>query len=210
MSEPFLALSSPGLINNLVQQLLLDQSASADSIASPALKYKDLAQQVDAFVDQASFNSELSALSDSTADLKVAGANPFPGQISEATPQPLSEQAGFMETMTVKFTKTAYLTFEALSAAIPAGDKGTDQGSDISAELGIPDQVPPPGLDTPEELDAAIKDWEEMLNSIGDDAQLANIDLQNVLQKQQQTMQLMSNASKMIHDVDMAAIRKLG
>lgn len=38
------------------------------------------------------------------------------------------------------------------------------------------------------------------LNSVGDDAQLANVDLQNALQKQQQTLQTMSNILKMMHD----------
>jgi hypothetical protein len=51
---------------------------------------------------------------------------------------------------------------------------------------------------------------EEKLSTVGDDAQLANIDLQNVLQRQQQTLQTMSNVSKMMHDTAMAVIRKIG
>jgi len=51
---------------------------------------------------------------------------------------------------------------------------------------------------------------EESLSTSGDDAQLANIDLQNQLQKQQQTIQTMSNVSKMLHDTAMATIRKIG
>lgn len=51
---------------------------------------------------------------------------------------------------------------------------------------------------------------EKTLNTIGDDAQLANIDLQNMLQKQQQILQTMSNISKMLHDTAMAVIRKIG
>lgn len=50
----------------------------------------------------------------------------------------------------------------------------------------------------------------EKMNSVGDDAQLANVELQNVLQKQQQTLQMMSNISKMMHDTAMAVIRKIG
>jgi hypothetical protein len=50
----------------------------------------------------------------------------------------------------------------------------------------------------------------DKLNSVGDDAQLANVDLQNILQKQQQTLQMMSNISKMMHDTAMATIRKIG
>jgi hypothetical protein len=59
-------------------------------------------------------------------------------------------------------------------------------------------------------LDAYIKKMEEKLNSVGDDAQLANVDLQNMLQKQQQTLQMVSNISKMLHDTAMAVIRKIG
>lgn len=55
-----------------------------------------------------------------------------------------------------------------------------------------------------------LKQFEEKLNSIGDDAQLANVDMQNWLQKQQQTLQMMSNISKMIFDNAMAVIRKIG
>ena len=55
-----------------------------------------------------------------------------------------------------------------------------------------------------------IKNLEEELSSVGDDAQLANIDLQNSLQKQQQALQSMSNVSKMLHDTAMAIIRKIG
>ena len=51
---------------------------------------------------------------------------------------------------------------------------------------------------------------EENLSSVGDDAQLANIDLQNAMQKQQQTLQTMSNVSKLIHCTGMAIIRKIG
>ena len=45
---------------------------------------------------------------------------------------------------------------------------------------------------------AEIDNLEKRLSSIGDDAQLANIDLQNKLQQQQQTLQTMSNVSKML------------
>ena len=50
---------------------------------------------------------------------------------------------------------------------------------------------------------------EEQLNTIGDDAQLANIDLQNNLQKQQQTISMLSTISKMLHDTAMAVVRKM-
>ena len=55
-----------------------------------------------------------------------------------------------------------------------------------------------------------INSEEEILSTVGDDAQLANIDLQSTLQKQQQTIQMMSNISKTLHDTALAVIRKMG
>ena len=49
-------------------------------------------------------------------------------------------------------------------------------------------------------LDKGIIVLKQKLSSTGDDAQLANIDLQNALQKQQQTLQTISNVSKMQYD----------
>ena len=60
------------------------------------------------------------------------------------------------------------------------------------------------------DLEAQIDKWDDQLSSIGDDAQLANIDLQNALQKQQQMLQTISNVSKAVHDTAMAIIRKIG
>ena len=65
-------------------------------------------------------------------------------------------------------------------------------------------------LRTREELEEYISCLEEHLSSVGDDSQLANIELQNILQKQQQTLQMMSNIAKMLHDTNMAIIRKIG
>ncbi len=73
---------------------------------------------------------------------------------------------------------------------------------DVTADKAIP-------MSKKEELETYIKNLEEKLNSVGDDAQLANVDLQNMLQKQQQTLQMMSNISKMLHDTAMAIIRKI-
>jgi hypothetical protein len=64
-------------------------------------------------------------------------------------------------------------------------------------------------IDTVAEMEDYLKYLEDKMSSVGDDAQLANIDLQNCLQKQQQTLQMMSNISKVLHDVTMAIIRNL-
>ncbi len=84
----------------------------------------------------------------------------------------------------------------------PAGTQGADlrrYNRDQNTVLQVADEF---------EREAAR--WEEKLSSVGDDAQLANVDLQNMLQKQQQTLQQMSNISKMLHDTAMAIIRKIG
>ena len=59
-------------------------------------------------------------------------------------------------------------------------------------------------------LQAYIEDLEGRLATAGNDAQLANVDMQNMLQKQQQTMQMMSQISKMMHDTAMAVLRNIG
>lgn len=59
------------------------------------------------------------------------------------------------------------------------------------------------------QAEVMIEKWEQQLSSVGDDAQLANLDLQNALQKQQQTLQMMSNISKMLHDTAKAVVCKL-
>ena len=55
-----------------------------------------------------------------------------------------------------------------------------------------------------------IQALRDQLQTLGDDSQLANADLQNILQKQQATLQLMSNVSKVLHDTAMTIIRKIG
>ncbi len=80
----------------------------------------------------------------------------------------------------------------------------------LERELGLPARVPADNVDSLDGFADEIAKWEEKLNTIGDDAQLANVDLQNILQKQQQTLQMMSNISKMLHDTAQSVIRKIG
>ncbi len=65
-------------------------------------------------------------------------------------------------------------------------------------------------ISTRTEITGYIHTLEQQLNSIGDVAQLANIDLQNALQKQQQLLQVLSNVSKILNDTALAIIRKIG
>ena len=91
----------------------------------------------------------------------------------------------------------ATLCFEAFPAFDESGNPA------VRTIEGVP-------LSTRGSLRSYIEDLERQLATVGDDAQLANVDLQNVLQKQQQTMQMMSNISKLLHDTAMAIIRKIG
>lgn len=59
-------------------------------------------------------------------------------------------------------------------------------------------------------LEAVLREIEEALEAAGDDAQLANVDLQTMVQKQQQTVQMLSQIAKVLHDTAMAIIRKMG
>ena len=59
-------------------------------------------------------------------------------------------------------------------------------------------------------LQTGLSVLEEELATIGDDAQLANIDLQNTLQKQQQVLQMMSNIMKSLHDTAKSTIQRIG
>ena len=63
---------------------------------------------------------------------------------------------------------------------------------------------------TQKEIRDMISRLEEEQNSLGDDAQLANIDLQNALQKQQQLIQMISNISKTLSETALAVIQKIG
>lgn len=70
---------------------------------------------------------------------------------------------------------------------------------------------PSPAVSTDmQAIRAASSKLGAQLETVGDDAQLANVDLQNVLQKQQQTLQMMSTIEKLLHDTAMAVIRKIG
>jgi hypothetical protein len=63
---------------------------------------------------------------------------------------------------------------------------------------------------TEQERQNYLRYLEDKLNTVGDDAQLANTDMQNVMQKQQQLVNMISNAAKLLNDSAMDTIRKIG
>ena len=114
-----------------------------------------------------------------------------------------------------ELTKTQITQYEKISTMIKDAKPISEINTmwEIFVE-GLVESNPPASsgskIETMKEFDEYIEKLEEQLASAGDDAQLANIDLQNVLQKQQQTLQTMSNVSKILHDTALAVIRKIG
>jgi hypothetical protein len=78
----------------------------------------------------------------------------------------------------------------------------------VDAETQIRDYLSEPQEHT-QSIEEYIQSWDERLSAVGEDTQWANIDLQGFLQKLQHTLQLMTNASKMLHDTLKAVIRKI-
>jgi hypothetical protein len=60
------------------------------------------------------------------------------------------------------------------------------------------------------EVDAAVQHLEKLLDQLGDDSQLAGVDLQSALEKQQMLLDLLSRISTMLHETSTAIIRKIG
>lgn len=75
---------------------------------------------------------------------------------------------------------------------------------------GVRPPVDGQAINTVREMETYIKDLETKLQTVGDDGQLAQLDLQNATQKQQQVLHVLSNLSKVLHDTSMAIIRKIG
>ena len=60
------------------------------------------------------------------------------------------------------------------------------------------------------ETETRIRDLAEQLSATADGAQLANVDLQDMLQNQQRTLQMFSQMSKMMSDTAMAVPPNIG
>ena len=58
-------------------------------------------------------------------------------------------------------------------------------------------------------LDESLGNIQKQLSCLADDAQLANVDLQNALQRQQQTVQMIANITKLLQDTALSVIRNI-
>lgn len=95
----------------------------------------------------------------------------------------------------------------AMRAAMPHGPLASMPSHYKSAlhANGIPTPTGPAAV----KQQADIVHLEQKLKDGGDDAGIANVDLQNALQKQQQTLQMMSKISKSMHQGAMNVIRNM-
>lgn len=83
----------------------------------------------------------------------------------------------------------------------------------ITAEKGTSTIISPQNagiVKTEQERQDYLRYLQAKLNAVGDDAQSANVDLQNVMQKQQQLLDMISNIGKLLNDTAMETIRKIG
>ena len=115
----------------------------------------------------------------------------------------LKDKAG----ATMKLNRTQRAAFDKEMLAAMRESKLTPHSN---SERLVVAGVVPGALGALQPSGADLQRLSEELNTVGEDAQLANVDMQNMLQKQQQTMQMMSNISKQLHDTAMAVIRKIG
>jgi hypothetical protein len=94
----------------------------------------------------------------------------------------------------------------------PFGLHHIDVDPDISAEgdYALRPLTPDGSTESLEEMDAYIKKLDNLLSTVGDDSQMAQLDLQNLTQKQAQALNMLSNLSKVMHDTAMSILRKIG
>ncbi len=115
----------------------------------------------------------------------------------------VAEETG--TSITVGESITLENTLDALAAL-----EGAHDGGEVDGAFGTPPKVGgPKTFNVPDQLDNYVEDLETEIQQIGDDAQIANVRMQNELDRQQQTLQMMTNIAKMLHDTAMAAVRKL-
>lgn len=107
------------------------------------------------------------------------------------------------------------------SAGLPPVDTLTSQVTDLQGEVDShvshlesvdePSRADADALEgLANELDVTVSEFESKLGTVGDDAELADVDLQNMLEKQRQVVELLSSISRTLHETSLAIIRKIG
>ena len=85
---------------------------------------------------------------------------------------------------------------------------GTDQSIDFSNTTQTSQSVVPSGVDL-RSTDDVVNEMEEKLNEIGDNAELAEIDLQSALDKQQETIDMLSKMGEVQRETAETVVRKI-
>jgi len=135
---------------------------------------------------------------------------------------PLSQRGGGILTGVRWATDTATLDELKQIAALESREWTSvrlDSGHSLISQLIAERAIPPSGdsaidLSRDSFIEGIVTGASRVLQTaapyLSDDAQLANVDLQNMLEKQQQTLQMLSNISKMLQDTALSVIRKVG
>lgn len=107
---------------------------------------------------------------------------------------------------------TGLPTFHSGPAPSPAGRQLSPLATpSVAGGAGLAAQIPrQEQMLTPSQLEQYIRDCETRLRSIAHDAQLAGVDLQDPLQKEQQLLTMLSGLSRTLHDTPIETLRKSG
>lgn len=187
-----------------------DENETGDSADSPALTQEQISElesiqelinegggeaDIDTLIQLVMFEvyeSEEDQLNDILEDIKTS-----------------NEAKQKMREMITELNKQKNKMKESMREEYAGEIKGDAQlAAEMTESPGILEEAVVEGSDLRSTEDVT-KELEEKLNEVGDDAQLANIDLQNALQKQQQAIQMMSQLSKILNDTAMAVVRKM-
>lgn len=141
--------------------------------------------------------------------LQRSGGRADPGMRQRAASTRLTgEQRRQLATVLRDARSAAAASVEIANDLSEASPTSTDAASSIQAAAGAL-----AGAASQQDylsLSDSVTQLEQALATAGDDAQLADVDLQNTLQKQQQTLQMLSNVSRMMNDTAMGIIRNIG
>jgi len=163
-----------------------------------------------------------------TEGLVLAAAVTYPGRLSDCENQVAGEEESMPKKAPTEFVEQLALdpTFHKEFVAALAGasneseartrllDFATARGYDVTLkELAAVAGEKTAALND-EQLSKvsgglSISEYEDHLNSIGDDSQLANIDMQAVLARQQELLRMLGSIGDILNSTALAVIRKI-
>ncbi|MFN2112495.1 MAG: hypothetical protein ACK2TT_05205 [Anaerolineales bacterium] len=139
-----------------------------------------------------------------------------PGQASDSgqdqestmdTPSDMSDMVDLFESLEDSMQNTQQ-AFQATANILRSiHDADTALIENIRGAEGQEEETPGSSGD---ELQKELEEWEEKLSSIGDDAQLTEVDLSSFLEKQQSTIEMLSGMTKTLTDTTSVVAQKMG